>query len=525
MIKHKVIGEGTYGCVHKPSLKCETTQQDINYDNKISKLLDKNEAADELKEFANISRIDPTNSFHDGPPISCIPSTTESNIKAAKKCKNTTIKNSIKHKAIPRYLKLLVMEDGGTDLRKFVNSMMKKNITPKNTKIIEQFFIEFERMFYALKKLEDSSFIHNDLKLDNIVYNKDKNRINFIDFGISSDYKTIIDKGKNNEYYIGRTCHWSFPPEVIFINRDKRKDARNRVNNDNSYTAEGDLFINKFFFNQGYGWASLAVSNIYPTFSGQEIRDALKKKSADLRSSYDFIKNINKKKDFYLPSIFTIDSYGVGMALSFCAYSLKKFISNELFHQITALTEIMTHWDISKRKDCAYLLSNYQDILSNNGLLIKYNFKIQPHNDGYNTIIPNPTTKLPKPPAIKLPVKKVRRDVVPPSPIFIETDTKTKTPIIPPPPPNTPVTTKNKTKNKSKSKSKSKTRKADTYSTDKWRKQHLRDRLSSIRKTPKGTKYVKGIGVSNQNKPQLIKEIRRLENEKGLEPKSLSNYK
>ena len=40
MIKHKVIGEGTYGCVHKPSLKCETTQQDINYDNKISKLLD-----------------------------------------------------------------------------------------------------------------------------------------------------------------------------------------------------------------------------------------------------------------------------------------------------------------------------------------------------------------------------------------------------------------------------------------------------------------------------------------------------
>ena len=146
MKNHTIIGEGTYGCVHKPSLKCESTQQDINYDNKISKLLDKNEANDELKEFANISRIDPTNSFHDGPPISCIPSTTESNIKAAKKCKNTTIKHSIKHNQVPRYLKLLIMEDGGTDLRKFVNSMMKKNsrecfMLLKNLKILLLFIM------------------------------------------------------------------------------------------------------------------------------------------------------------------------------------------------------------------------------------------------------------------------------------------------------------------------------------------------------------------------------------------------
>ena len=43
--KHKVIGEGTYGCVIEPSLKC-TTEQD--YDNKVSKLMKYSDAVKEL---------------------------------------------------------------------------------------------------------------------------------------------------------------------------------------------------------------------------------------------------------------------------------------------------------------------------------------------------------------------------------------------------------------------------------------------------------------------------------------------
>ena len=47
-----VIGEGTYGCVHKPSLKCKKKR--INYDNKISKVMKTKEANIELKEYKNI---------------------------------------------------------------------------------------------------------------------------------------------------------------------------------------------------------------------------------------------------------------------------------------------------------------------------------------------------------------------------------------------------------------------------------------------------------------------------------------
>ena len=46
-----VVGEGTFGCVHSPSLKCKT-KKNRNYDNKVSKLLTAEDARDELKELS-----------------------------------------------------------------------------------------------------------------------------------------------------------------------------------------------------------------------------------------------------------------------------------------------------------------------------------------------------------------------------------------------------------------------------------------------------------------------------------------
>ena len=43
---HKIIGEGAYGCVHKPSLICKDKK--INLKNKISKLMNNENAEVEL---------------------------------------------------------------------------------------------------------------------------------------------------------------------------------------------------------------------------------------------------------------------------------------------------------------------------------------------------------------------------------------------------------------------------------------------------------------------------------------------
>jgi hypothetical protein len=45
-----VIGEGTYGCVHDPMLYCEDESKNINMKDKVSKILLKKNAIDELKE-------------------------------------------------------------------------------------------------------------------------------------------------------------------------------------------------------------------------------------------------------------------------------------------------------------------------------------------------------------------------------------------------------------------------------------------------------------------------------------------
>ena len=57
----EIIGEGTYGCVHKPSLKCTRKKQ--KYDNKVSKLMLHKDANEELEENILISKIDKNKNF------------------------------------------------------------------------------------------------------------------------------------------------------------------------------------------------------------------------------------------------------------------------------------------------------------------------------------------------------------------------------------------------------------------------------------------------------------------------------
>jgi len=67
-----VIGEGSYGCELKPSLKCKTTRP-INYKNKISKIMEKSEAIIELEEYKRIEKVDKNANYYTGNPEMCIP--------------------------------------------------------------------------------------------------------------------------------------------------------------------------------------------------------------------------------------------------------------------------------------------------------------------------------------------------------------------------------------------------------------------------------------------------------------------
>ena len=64
MTTPEIIGEGGFGCVFKPSLKC--ADKKISYKNKISKWMLSKNAVEELQEYAVIAKADSNTDFYTG---------------------------------------------------------------------------------------------------------------------------------------------------------------------------------------------------------------------------------------------------------------------------------------------------------------------------------------------------------------------------------------------------------------------------------------------------------------------------
>lgn len=519
------IGEGTFGCVHKPSLKCDKTPSNFIYYNKISKLMESKEANDELKEFKNIKKIDPNDNFHSGTPKYCSPSNIPSNIQAAKKCTIRSIKNAIPD--LKNYLALLVMEDGGKDLRKIVSEFWGLPINETSKIKIHKFIIAFERAFIGIKELNDNGYVHNDIKLDNIVYNSNTNILNFIDFGLTKALPNIIQECKDNLYF--DNSHWNFVPEVAFLNKSKYERARKLYNDKKKDTVQ-DIY-KKICNNNGQSWSNYALSEQYPTKKSNDLALIFKTKYSQIEKTIEHIcKPSNSFSSKYKSinglqktSVKSIDSYALGQAFSFCIYRLQHFLTppyDTLKDQLLSLTEEMTNWNCFDRHTPDYYLNKYQQIIKSSGILDQYSLELseKPNNKGYHTIVPiskeviSLETIFKTPTQVKLPIRKIKKIRVnanrPEAPVITSNKISSQT-------------KKNKKKPPKKKSNKNVTRKNDNYSQDKrWKGQQLRDRLASVRKTPKGQKHTKGF----PKKDDIIREIRRIEKEQGITPKSINTY-
>ena len=89
----EVIGEGAYGCVHKPSIHCKKKpNNNFDYTNYVSKLMRNEHAIDELNEFVVIKKNDPNNEYHLGTPEICNPYIDEKGVKESiAKCKHIDV--------------------------------------------------------------------------------------------------------------------------------------------------------------------------------------------------------------------------------------------------------------------------------------------------------------------------------------------------------------------------------------------------------------------------------------------------
>lgn len=372
MIQPKTVGEGSYGCVHKPPLKCKNQRKQEN-SNKVSKILTKQNAQDELNEFFLISEADKNGEYHLGRPTSCEPAKIDSNMLAIKDC--ARLQRNHKRKYASRISKkdmnnfmLLIMKDGGYNIEQYSQQLHNANLTKDTIKQVNDFLIEGFRLLEGLSLFLDHNIIHHDLKAQNIVYNPEENRVNFIDFGLMNKISKARHEAENSQYGYG--IHWSFPFEISLWNKsnferfiksnadEKRKSIKKKltgIKEEHAYTFE--------IIYQNDNKEIEKHLSIYMNFL------------ATMDNNYD---------QFLHKSLTTFDLYGVGLAfMTFYNHTnhileflelemdLKTNKDTHLSERFKLLFLSMIDPNVYTRIDVNSALYEYQDILVDSGILDK----------------------------------------------------------------------------------------------------------------------------------------------------------
>jgi serine/threonine protein kinase len=225
-IKGSVLGEGSYGCVHRPSLHCNNNVlPEADYKEYVSKIMTTKNAESELKEFLVIGKYDKTNEFHLGAPILCQPNLDNKIIKEISNC--THIKSD-EVKAKPNNYKILLMKFGGPDLKSLCDTKLTKYLsigskTKSGTKVrlkTDKFWLEVHHLLKGLKFLKDNGLVHNDIKPQNILFDMKTGKLVFIDFGLMRLKADIIKSSKKSDNFLG-IYHWSYPFSCAFMDKNK----------------------------------------------------------------------------------------------------------------------------------------------------------------------------------------------------------------------------------------------------------------------------------------------------------------
>ena len=364
MTEPNVVGEGTYGCVHKPPMKCKS--ENIITDPTIaSKLMDDEEARSEMTEFKLVEDADTDKLFHLGKPSICKVDNTDSNKKAMRKCTNS----SFQPEKIDQY-SLLLIKYGGLDLDKYGKKVKEFSMNAVNRRNVENFWLDISRVIYGLKIFNDRGVVHHDVKHQNIVYNEDTGRANFIDFGLMTTKAKIISATGNSSYSLCM-LHWSFPPEMELLNlRTYSKVMRGPQTKSDYLNATGDILVDnhKYFYN----------CIIDEPAESPAYRDALHRHITDFYQMISVLKQGDYTK-FVDACIDTIDIYGAGIALLYVLYRSKRFLEVELYNELKALFLSMVNHNVFLRIKHDELVARYENILLNSGLLEKYNMHFDNH--------------------------------------------------------------------------------------------------------------------------------------------------
>lgn len=173
------VGEGSYGCVFKPALKCADAKRPLQQALPIvSKVFHKDSSAKkEVIEHKRIHVIDPNGEF---------------TVRLFKNCKvkkaaipPAEFNKCDQHKYRDETYTQLIYENGGMNLEQAVDHVHFESVVSA-----------LPSLFKGLEVMESKKYIHNDIKTLNILYNPDTVKASFIDFGLAIPVAKAFNIGK-----------------------------------------------------------------------------------------------------------------------------------------------------------------------------------------------------------------------------------------------------------------------------------------------------------------------------------------
>jgi serine/threonine protein kinase len=375
-----VIGEGAFGCVIKPSLPCSNKK--ISYKNKISKVMFSKEAVKELKEYAIIAKADKSQKFYLGVPTHCRVKKTKETIKAIEKCihlkKKYFHKKSIKEGI--KQLDLLVMEDGGMNLKMLSIMIDVMRVTRENSIKVKKIWLEMHKLFRGILLFQKHGIVHHDIKPQNIVYNLDDNNANFIDFGhmrkISFEIKKIIA----SDNWIYDYPFWNYPFEIQFLNKSdyvkfssKTVGEKERVFSillDDIHNSSNTKFVEAFRIFLDY--------IIYNKNNSEEKKIIRKYLLAYHKTIVDQILP-DRYEEFLHKSVKSIDVYGLGMSLYYLLNCSTKFLKKEMIDALETCFFNMTTPNLLQRLSIEEAIDMYENILTEYGFMDEFELVFKNH--------------------------------------------------------------------------------------------------------------------------------------------------
>lgn len=384
MSKSTLIGEGTYGCVYRPAIKCENATN-TGIDKKVSKVMRTAEANLEYSEYDQIGNADPQQKYYLGKPQMC--SMSEADYKANVEqsgCRILTPNSTYTDYTMLQY------EDGGTDLETFAIGYLKTFLAPDKQKQTDLFWLNAHSLFMGLKMFAENDILHDDVKPQNIVLKYDLAkgtvRFNYIDFGLmktrSAELARVLQRAKND-----RLFHWSRPFEQGCMTNELHYTTlynyKGPINVVDHYTKLiSDIIIKKKNKN---------ILNIHPaafllTFKCMENLLSPNTSAiitANIRTCIESIVNCKPTpNEFVKKSIETTDSYCLGFTLNYIANEMykKQALADHEYLRLHNLFKKMFDFDIIMRmSNLETIINEYESVLFQNGVLSRLNKKIVNH--------------------------------------------------------------------------------------------------------------------------------------------------